>query len=185
MAYQLRFLKISPISSWINQTASLLEICMYFRPKIGPPLDFNPGDKNRRLIRKALIKGLSGFLAKRSLCDTHPDCDLGLRPAAENKNDDRFEAGVINAPVKRYLFQGDTDLDGAVEKIVSALSEKNSEISFDPRKVKFILKESLANHLFENPNCFHHAYCRHSILQKIDRDFAFPRRDFKNHGKHP
>ncbi len=183
MAYQLRFLKTSPISSWLQQTACLLGICA--RNKTGLSPEFLSDDQYRRLIRKSLIKGLSAFLVKRSLCDTHPNCDLGLRPAVENKSDDRFEAGVINAPVKRYLFRENTDLAGAVQKITEELFKQIPETSFEERKIKLILKDALACHLFENVRCFHHAYCRRSLVQKMNRDFAFPRRDFKNSGKHP
>jgi hypothetical protein len=172
MAYQLRFLKTTPISSWLNQTASLLEISMYFHQRTSLPPDFNPDGKNRRLIRKALIKGLSSFLVKRSLCDTHPNCDLGLHPALENRSDDRFEEGVINAPVKRYLFRGNTDLAGAVQKMSEVLFKQIPEKKFEERKTKLILKDALALHLFENTRCFHHAYCQRSLVQKMDKDFA-------------
>jgi hypothetical protein len=171
MAYQLRFLKTSPLSSWLNQTASLLEICT--REKINLSPGFMSDDQYRRLVRKALIKGLSSFLVKRSLCDIHLNCDLGLQPAFENKSDDRFEEGVINAPVKRYLFRRNIDLGGAVQKMAQALFEQIPETSFEERKIKLILKDALACHLFENAQCFHHAYCQRSLVQKMDGDFFF------------
>jgi hypothetical protein len=170
MAYQLRFLKSNPISAWLNQNASILEIFLYKRVKLSP--NWASDDQNRRLIRKALIKGLSAFLVKRSLCDIHKDCDIGLRPAAANQSDDRFMAGVINAPVKRYLFREDTDFEGAVQKMASALRESIPEVSLQEHKIKHLLREILSSHLFENPDCFHHAYCRRSLIQKMDKDFA-------------
>jgi hypothetical protein len=170
MAYQLRFLKSSPIRAWLNQTASLLEIFLHQKIE----LSNNPitSEQNRRLIRKALVKGLSTFLVKRSVCDTHKDCDIGLQPAAENESEDRFEAGVINAPVKRYLFKGNTNLNDAAQITTETLLRYVPEAYFVTHKIKSILNEALAAHLFENKQCFHHAYCRHSLIKKMDKDFA-------------
>jgi hypothetical protein len=179
MAYQLRFLKSSPISAWLNQTTGILEI--FIHKKNGLSNNSISSGKNRGLIRKALVKGLSTFLVKRSLCDIRADCDIGLQPAVENESDDRFEAGVINAPVKRYLFQDNTNLDGAVQKMTETLLNYVPEAHFVEHKVKLILNEALACHLFENKQCFHHAHCRHSLIQKIGKDFASPRFDFKIH----
>jgi len=172
MTYQLRFLKSTPISAWLNQTTNLLELFIYRRTELSN--NSISSDINRRQIRKALIKGFSTFLIKRSLCGIHQDCDLGLQPAVENKSDDRFQAGVINAPVKRYLFQGSVDLTGAVKKMTETMLEYIPEARFTENKIKFILKEALACHLFENNLCFHHAHCRLSHLQKMDKDFASP-----------
>jgi len=177
MVYQLRFLKTSPISSWLNQTANLLEICLYQIPELSH--EVLSISQRQRLIRKALVQGLSSFLVKRSLCDIHPNCDIGLQPAAENKSDDRFEEGVVNAPVKRYLFRSGANLATAVQQMISALFEKFPEASFKEKKIKLILQEALACHLFENARCFHHAYCRHSLIQKTENDFSFPQTDFK------
>jgi hypothetical protein len=175
MAYQLRFLKSNPIGAWLNQTAYILEVLIPgSTPSSGPTL---PGRQNLRRVRKALAKGLSAFLEKKSMCDRDKNCDLSLMPVPENKSDNRFDEGFINAPVKRYMFRKGIDLSGAVQKIWEILLKDFPLASKGKRKIQAILKDSLTSHLFENPLCFHRPVCRQSHLMELSRDLA----DFRRH----
>ncbi|HEY5037794.1 MAG TPA: hypothetical protein VIJ93_01835, partial [bacterium] len=110
-------------------------------------------------------------------CDRDKNCDLSLMPVPENKSDNRFDEGFINAPVKRYMFQGGMDLPGAVQKIWVILLKNFPRASAEKRKIQAILRDSLASHLFENPICFHRPVCRRSHMMELSRDLA----DFRRH----
>ncbi len=164
VSYQLRFLKLAPIGSWLSSTAAMLNAMIPEAAWPAPP-PFSGGKVKK--IKKALAEGLLTYLTRRSLCGTETVCDLGCSPALENKNPDRFEACAILGPVDQYLVEGVWGLKEMSEILAgAALKDLRVEDSLS-LKIRNLLQDALAAHLYENTHCHRVPLCEHSQLVNL------------------
>ena len=167
MTYQLRFLRATPLTSWITSVASALETT--FPPEAWPiPM---PSDKEKiQTLKRCLEVGLLSFVTRRSLCGTEEVCDIACKPAPENHNPDRHEACVILGHVHQYLVDGTLNLKEMAERLSNAiLLELPGALSVS-QTTQVLLQDALAGHLFVNPNCHRSAVCQHSKLMDLKRE---------------
>lgn len=171
MAYQLRFEKSLPLNVWLKETAYQLEplLTVYNGPTNGSLFS---GRRNIHHIRRALAKGFSFFLMKRSLCDLEENCDNGLSRAAENTRWGGSEEGLFARGVNRYLFKKEVDFPKAIQAMAAFLLAEFPLSARETAKIKAILKDRLMPHLFENPQCFNRDICRHTYHLNLARDMA-------------
>jgi hypothetical protein len=171
MAYQLRFEKSLPLNVWLKETACQLEplLTIYNGPSPGSPLSTR---RKFHHIRRALAKGFSSFLMKRSLCDVDEDCDIGLNRAPENTRFGISAEGLFARRVNRYPFKKEVDVPDSIQALAESLLAEFPFSARETPKIKGLLKDRLMPHLFDNPKCFNRDTCRHTYSLNLARDMA-------------
>jgi len=135
------------------------------------------------LIWDSLTRGLSGFLIRRSQCDTHISCDEGLRRAPENGSFNHEQQELLEANVTRYQFQKDESLQTAFEKLNNSILREFPIAAQQTEKIEVILQAQLLPHLFVNRECSHREVCLHSFEMKLAGSFRKTSQNQMNAGR--